>query len=50
MQNGTIVALDDKGTQSKPVDRQAVVQTLVLLQACEDYRAKNPFEPREITR
>src|SRR5688500_13868238 len=49
VQNGTIVAIDDKGTQSKPVDRQAVVQTLVLLQACEDYRAKNPFEPRQIT-
>jgi hypothetical protein len=49
VQNATAVAVDDKGTLSKKVDRQAVVQTLVLLQACEDFRATHPFESREVT-
>jgi hypothetical protein len=49
VQNGTVVAIDAKGTESKAVDRQAVVQTLVLLQACEDYRAAHPFDNRDIT-
>jgi hypothetical protein len=49
VQNSTVVPVNDKGGESQPIDRKAVVETLVLLQACEDHRAKNPFEPREIT-
>ncbi|GIH09935.1 hypothetical protein Rhe02_80020 [Rhizocola hellebori] len=49
VQNSTVVPVDTTGAKSEPIDRRSVVETLVLLQTCEDHRAKNSFEPRSIT-
>ncbi len=47
VQKSTVVTLDN-GTQTTPVPREKVVETLVLHKICEDRRAKEGFKPAEI--